>query len=190
MLNFNVSLYRYMEDNIEHLKYPIGKFQKPEAFNPKLQQEWIAAIEALPRWLDILIENLDEAQLQTPYRAGGWTIQQVIHHLADSHMNAYIRLKLALTEDNPTVKPYNETLWAELEDVKTVPVNVSITLLHALHRRWGAQLRDMPYAAWERTYHHPESNLDVPLWQMTAMYAWHGRHHMEHIRGLRERMNW
>jgi len=137
-----------------------------------------------------VIENLDEAQLDTPYREGGWNPRQVIHHIADSHMNAYIRLKLALTEDNPAVKPYDENLWAELHDVKTVPVNISITLLHALHKRWVAQLLGMSAADWERTYYHPEQKTNVPVWQMTALYAWHGRHHMEQIRGLRERMGW
>lgn len=179
-----------MENHLEHLQYPIGRLEVPSTYTPQQLQEWVAVLEALPSWLDICIENLDEPQLHTPYRPGGWTIQQVIHHIADSHMNAYIRLKLALTENNPIIKPYAESLWAELEDVKTVPVNISVTLLHALHRRWAAQLRNMPHAAWARTYHHPEQNKDISIWQMTAMYAWHSRHHMEHIRGLRERMNW
>jgi len=179
-----------MENSIENLRYPIGKFQKPEKPTPQLEQEWITAIEALPSWLDVCIENLDEKELHTPYRDGGWTVQQVIHHIADSHMNAYIRLKLALTEDNPVIKPYKEALWATLKDSDVVPVNISVTLLHALHRRWVAILRNMQSSDWERTYHHPEQNRDVPLWEMTAMYAWHSRHHMEHIRQLRERMNW
>jgi hypothetical protein len=153
-------------------------------------REWIAAIEVLPRWLDVLIENLDEEQLDVPYRPGGWNTKQVIHHLADSHMNAYVRLKLALTEDNPVVKPYAEALWAEMPDVETVPVNVSITLLHALHRRWGATLRGMEDRDWERTYYHPEHERSVPLWEMVDMYAWHGRHHVEQVRRLRERQGW
>ena len=179
-----------MDDSHEQLRYPIGRYEAPERYDPELQTEWIAAIEALPKWLDLCIENLDEHQIQTAYRPGGWTVNQVIHHIADSHMNAYIRLKLALTEDSPVVKPYEEKLWAELPDVESVPVNVSITLLHALHRRWGQALRNMHPEDWERTYYHPEHEQYVPLWQMTDLYAWHGRHHMEQIRNLRQRMGW
>jgi len=178
-----------MTDDLELLKYPIGKYQKPAAYTPELLHEWISIIEALPSWLDVVIENLDEQQLQTPYRPGGWTVNQVIHHLADSHINAYVRVKLALTEDNPQVKPYEEALWAELPD-KDVPVNVSITLLHALHRRWAVLLKHLSPANWERTFYHPDSKRNFPIWEVTAIYAWHSRHHMEHVRRLRERMNW
>lgn len=179
-----------MDDSHEQLRYPIGRFEAPDTYHPELQDEWIAAIEALPKWLDACIENLDEEQIFTPYRPGGWTVQQVIHHIADSHMNAYVRLKLALTEDSPAIKPYEEALWATLPDVDIVPVNVSITLLHALHIRWGHVLRNMQPEDWERTYYHPEHERYVPIWEMTDLYAWHGRHHMEHIRQLRQRMNW
>lgn len=179
-----------MDDSHEQLRFPIGRYEAPERYDPELQNEWISAIEALPKWLDLCIENLDEHQLQTSYRPGSWTIIQVIHHIADSHMNAYIRLKLALTEDSPVIKPYDEKAWAELPDVETVPVNISITLLHALHRRWGQTLRNMQPEEWERTYYHPEYEEMVPLWQMTDLYAWHGRHHMEQIRQHRERMGW
>lgn len=179
-----------MDDSHTSWAYPIGHFEAPEKHHPEMQREWIEAIGALPSWLDIVIENLDEHQLNTPYRPGGWTVNQVIHHLADSHMNAYIRLKLALTEESPVIKPYEEKLWAELPDNDIVPVNVSITLLHALHRRWVATLNNMTEADWERTYFHPEHERYVPLWEMTDLYAWHGRHHMEQIRSLRSRMNW
>ncbi len=179
-----------MEDQLEELKYPIGRYLKPEAHTPELRKEWITVLQALPSWMDACIENLDEHQLLTPYREGGWNIQQVVHHVADSHMNAYIRLKLALTEDNPTIKPYAEAAWAELVDSKVVPVNVSVTLIHALHRRIVALLQNMDTAAWERSYFHPEHQRDFPLWEVVAMYAWHSRHHTEHIRKLRERMNW
>ncbi len=179
-----------MDDSHEQLRYPIGRYEAPEKYPPELQNEWIAAIEALPKWLDVCIENLDEEQLDTAYRPGGWTVNQVIHHIADSHMNAYIRLKLALTEESPVIKPYDENLWADLPDVHTVPVNISITLLHALHRRWGQVLRNLEEADWERTYYHPEHERYVPLWEMTDQYAWHGRHHMEQVRYLRQRMNW
>ena len=147
-------------------------------------------LRALPLWLDACIENLDEYQLKTPYREGGWTVQQVVHHIADSHMNAYVRLKLALTEENPTVKPYDEKLWADLADNNIVPINVSTTLVHALHRRTVALLETLAPADWERTYFHPEHNRNFPIWELTAMYAWHSRHHVAHITGLRERMGW
>lgn len=179
-----------MEDSLEQLRYPIGKYQKPEKFDPGKIQDWIADISALPGWLDACVENMDEHQLKTPYRPGGWTVIQTIHHIADSHMNAYIRFKLALTEDIPYIKPYSEALWAELPDVNVVPVNISLTLLHSLHRRWLAVLKNMKPADWERAYYHPEQKRNVPLWEAAALYAWHGRHHVEHIRRLRQRMNW
>jgi len=179
-----------MESNLEHLMYPIGRSQKPEAFNVDLRQEWTGTLRALPSWMDACIENLDHDQLQVPYREGGWAIQQVVHHVADSHMNAYIRLKLALTEDNPTVKPYDEKAWAELEDTKVVPVNISVTLLHAVHRRMVALLQHMQSGDWERTYYHPEHKRSFPVWEMMALYAWHSRHHTAHITQLRERMGW
>ena len=180
----------HMEDNLEHLRYPIGRYQKPETLTPELMQDWINVLDVLPSWMDAYIENLDENQLQVPYREGGWTIQQVVHHVADSHMNAYIRLKVGLTEDNPTVKPYDENAWAELEDVKRVPVNISVTMLHTIHRRMVTVLRHMKAADWERTYFHPQHQRSFPLWEMVALYAWHSRHHTEHIRQLRQRMNW
>lgn len=179
-----------MTTDLETLRYPIGKYHKPESHTPELRAEWISILEALPSWMDVVIENLDEAQLQTEYRPGGWTVNQVIHHLADSHMNAYVRVKLALTEDNPQIKPYKEELWAKLPDSQMVPVNVSVTLLHALHRRWVATLKAMTESDWDRTYFHPESQRNVPLWEVAALYAWHSRHHTEHIRKLRERMGW
>lgn len=179
-----------METVPEQYIYPIGKYNTPEYYMPEMQGEWIDILEAAPTWLDPCIENLDEEQLSAPYRPGGWNITQIIHHMADSHMNAFIRLKLALTEDNPVVKPYFETLWAETPEIETVPLNVSITLLHALHRRWGALLRNMAPEDWERTYYHPEQDRNVPLWEMTDHYCWHSRHHMEQIRSFRNRMNW
>lgn len=140
----------------EHVVYPIGRYEKPAAYTPAMLEDWINIMEIAPTWLDPCIENLDEEQLMTPYRPGGWNITQIIHHLADSHMVAYMRLKLALTEDNPVVKPYFEALWAELPDANKVPVNVSITLLHALHRRWVAAFRAMSPEQWLLTFHHPE----------------------------------
>jgi hypothetical protein len=179
-----------MEQDIEKLKYPIGPYQKPDNYTPELISDSIAILTALPSWMDVCIENLDEHQLHTPYREGGWTIQQVVHHVADSHMNAYIRLKLALTENNPTIKPYDESAWAKLIDTDIVPVNISVTLLHSMHRRWVAVLKNMQPKDWERTYYHPEHQRNFPIWEMTAMYAWHSKHHTAHITSLRQRMNW
>jgi DinB superfamily len=179
-----------MQDSQELLKYPIGRYTAPAGYTPALLKEWTAILRALPSWMDVCIENLDEQQLRTPYREGGWTIQQVVHHLADSHMNAYMRLKLALTEDNPVVKPYAEAEWAKLIDSEIVPVNISVTLLHALHRRIAALLDNLQHADWGRTYFHPGHKREFPVWEIAAMYAWHSRHHTAHITTLRERMNW
>lgn len=176
--------------DFEKLRYPIGRFELPAQYDPAHRRGWLQALAALPSWLDVVVQNLDAAQLEMPYRPGGWNTNQVIHHLADSHMNAFVRLKLMLTEDTPTVKPYEEARWAETPEIRSVPVNVSITFLHALHRRWTDLLERIPDEAWERSYFHPEHQREVPLWEMTAMYAWHGRHHMEQLRGLRRREGW
>ncbi len=179
-----------MENDLEQLRYPIGRYQRPDGYRPELMAEWIDVLRALPSWMDVCIENLDANQLQVPYRDGGWTIQQVIHHVADSHANAYIRLKLALTENNPTITPYDENAWAQLPDVQATPVNISVTMLHTLHRRLVAVLENLHEDEWDRTYYHPEHKRTFPVWEIAAQYAWHSRHHMEHIRQLRERMNW
>jgi hypothetical protein len=135
------------------------------------------------------ILNLDEQQLETPYREEGWKVRQVIHHVADSHMNAFIRCKLALTETNPTIKPYEEALWAEQSDYK-LAVNISLTLLHALHNRWYDLLKHVQEEEWNRTVVHPQHNKQMTLWFLLGMYAWHGHHHTAHITSLRERMGW
>ncbi len=179
-----------MEQEMEQLQYPVGRYERPAAMTAQLKKEWMGTLSALPAWLDASIENLDEHHLGVPYRPGGWNIRQVVHHLADSHMNAYIRLKLALTEENPTVKPYDEKAWAELPDNDLVPINISITLLHALHRRLVVQLEQLNDADWERTYYHPDHKRNFPVWEMVALYAWHSRHHTAHIMQLRQRMNW
>ncbi len=152
------------EETLEDLRYPIGRYTPPDEFDPEAFERHISVIEVLPRWLDIIVENLDAHELDTPYRPGGWTVVQTIHHLADSHMNAFIRLKLALTEDAPTIKPYNEADWARTPEVQAVPVNVSITLLHALHRRWVALLRALSPTDLHRSYFHPEQNRLFPIW--------------------------
>lgn len=171
------------------LRYPIGKYE-PQSFSGKLKEQWLKDIQLLPQELENAIVNLDEAQLDTPYREGGWTVKQVIHHVADSHMNGYTRFKLALTEDNPGIKPYNEKEWALLEDVATVPVNVSITLLHALHQRWYNAIKDLSDEQWQRTVFHPEQQKSISIWFLLGLYAWHGKHHTAHVQKLRERQGW
>lgn len=176
------------------LRYPIGKqddqpFSKKE-FDESIKAGYLQDIEICPSLLENAILNLDEGQLDTPYRNGGWTIKQVIHHVADSHMNAYIRFKLALTEDNPTIKPYEEAAWAELSDTKNLPVNISLTLLHALHKRWHELLKNMSSSDFKKTIYHPEQKRQISLWQLLSIYAWHGKHHAAHITKLKERMEW
>ncbi len=175
--------------DIELLRYPIGQYQ-PKPYSEHQKQEWLNDIKFLPQSLENAIVNLDEAELQTPYREGGWTVQQVVHHVADSHINAVCRFKLGLTEDNPTIKPYDEAAWAVLNDVRTIPINISITLLYALHTRWYAVISDLDLKAWERKVFHPEANKEMTLWYLLGNYAWHGRHHTAHITSLRERNGW
>jgi hypothetical protein len=170
-------------------RYPIGKYE-PKPFSTPQKEEWLDTIQFLPQLLENSILNLDDAQLQTPYRDGGWTVHQLVHHVADSHINAYCRFRLGLTEDNPTIRPYEEKLWAELNDVKNVPINISITLLFALHARWYATISDLTLAQWERTVVHPANNRVMSLWYLLGNYAWHSRHHVAHITALRERNDW
>lgn len=174
---------------MENLSYPIGKYEA-QPFSEKQLQQWLIDIQFLPQHLENAVLNLDEAQLDTPYRPDGWTVKQLIHHVADSHMNAYIRFKLGLTEQNPTIKPYEEKLWAEMADTKNLPINVSLTLLHSLHARWVEVLKSIEDAQWERTVVHPEHGRQMTLWFLLGMYAWHSRHHTAHITALRERMKW
>lgn len=171
------------------LRYPIGIFE-PKPFSEKLREQWLADIQFLPNALEQAINNLDEQQLQTPYRDGGWTVHQVIHHVADSHLNAYMRFKLGYTESNPTIKPYQEKLWALTSDVQNLPVNISITLLYALHKRMYEFLVHLSGKDWEKTVYHPANEKQYSLWDLLGMYAWHGRHHTAHITSLRERMKW
>ena len=170
-------------------RYPIGKYQ-PQPFSSKQKQDWINDIRLLPGALEQAVLNLDEAQLNTPYRDGGWTVKQLVHHVADSHMNAYCRFKLGLTEENPTIKPYEEALWAELPDTKNLPINISLTLLHALHSRWIEILVNMKDEDFNRTVFHPEHKKDLTLWHLLGLYAWHSRHHTAHITTLREKKRW
>jgi len=171
------------------LRYPIGKYE-PQPFSSGLKRNWLQDIQFLPGLLENAIENLDEYQLNTPYREGGWTVKQVVHHVADSHINAYTRFKLGLTEDNPMIKPYEEGLWADLKDVSSVPVNISITLLYTLHTRWHAAILHLTDQEWQRTVLRPDTNKPQTLWYMLGNYAWHGKHHVAHITSLRERKGW
>jgi hypothetical protein len=171
------------------LRYPVGKYE-PRPYSEELKEHWLADIRFLPNAIENAVHNLDEQQLQTPYREGGWTVHQLVHHIADSHMNAYMRLRLGLTENNPTIKPYDQDAWALLNDVKILPINVSLTLLHALHQRLFAMLKDLSESEWERTGFHPDHKKKISLWELLGMYAWHGKHHVAHIKNLREKKNW
>ncbi len=171
------------------LRYPIGKFEE-QPFSTEQKKKWLADIKFLPQELENAVLNLDEAQLNTPYRDGGWKVKQVVHHVADSHMNAFIRFKLGLTEDNPTIKPYDENEWVKFEDVENLPVNVSLTILHPLHLRMYTFLQHVTDEQWQRTIFHPEHQKQMTLWYLLGNYAWHGRHHTAHITSLRERNKW
>lgn len=170
-------------------RYPIGKYI-PQPFSQTLLQQWILDIQYLPQHIETAVANLDANQLHTPYREGGWTVHQVVHHLADSHMNSFIRFKLALTETKPTIKPYDEVAWAAMPDVTLVPINMSITLLHALHNRWTVLLKNITTNEFDNTIIHPETNREMTVWFLLGLYAWHSRHHTAHITALKERMNW
>lgn len=169
------------------LRYPIGKYQ-PVPFSEEVKRERLIDIAQLPNMLEAALINLDVAQLDTPYRDGGWTLAQVAHHLVDSHTNFFVRAKLALTEDNPTIRPYNEDMWVRQAD-SSLPVNNSTTLLHALHQRLYRLFSSVADAGWDRTYVHPDSGQHT-IWFLLGLYAWHGKHHVAHINGLRERMGW
>ena len=171
------------------LRYPVGKFKFPEAVSADDRRKFIAQIAETPAHLRATIGGLSDAQLDTPYRPEGWTVRQVVHHVPDSHLNSYTRFKLALTENEPVIKPYAEDRWAELPDGKSGPVEVSLRLLECLHSRWVALLRSMNEDDWKRTFRHPDSGL-LRLDQNAALYAWHGRHHVAHITSLRDRMGW
>ena len=174
---------------MEDLRYPIGKFREDPEVTDAKRRQWIEEIAATPAALRAAVAGLPDARLDTPYRPGGWTVRQVAHHLPDSHLNAYVRFKLALTEKEPTVKTYEEAAWAELSDGRSGPVELSLGLLETLHGRWVLLLRAMSPTDFGRTFRHPELgrvNLDTYL----QMYAWHGRHHVAHITSLRERMGW
>jgi uncharacterized damage-inducible protein DinB len=169
-------------------RYPIGAFVRPAELDAAERAAAVAHIRETPARLRQALDGLDERQLETPYRPGGWTVRQVAHHVPDSHLNAYIRCKLALTEDVPTVKPYDEAAWARLPDSR-LPVEVSLRMLDAVHDRWLVVLDSLTGSDWNRTFLHPEAGL-TRLDQLAALYAWHGRHHVAQVTSLRERMGW
>ena len=171
------------------LSYPIGKFDFKQTVDPSTIPSLIADIESLPARLGEATRGLTDQQLDTPYRPGGWTVRQNVHHVADSHMNSAIRLRLALTETEPTIRPYEQQLWAELFDARTAPVELSLRLLECLHARWVMLLQSMPVEDFGRMFRHPELGL-IRLDLNLALYAWHGKHHTAHITGLRQRMGW
>lgn len=173
---------------MEDLRYPVGQFH----YEPLSEAQRIKLIDQITEAPDRLrssVDGLSATQIETPYRPGGWTVRQVVHHVPESHMNAYIRFKLALTEEQPIIKPYQEARWAELEDIHMAPLELSLSLLEALHRRWTLLLGVLKEQDWARTFKHPELGV-VSLDKSLALYAWHGRHHVAHITSLRERMGW
>jgi hypothetical protein len=170
-------------------RFPIGKFSFPSSVSASDLTGFIADIEQTPAALRAAVAGLSPQQLDTPYRDGGWTVRQVTHHVPDSHMNAYVRYKLALTEDEPTIKPYAEDRWAQLADTQSTPIEVSLKMLELLHERWVELLRSLSPTDWKRQFRHPDLGV-VSLEKNLALYAWHGKHHVAHVTELRKRMGW
>ncbi len=173
----------------DDLKYPVGRYQAPAAISPNQRTIWIEQMAELPAQLSKAIAGLDDGQLDTPYRPGGWTVRQVVHHLPDSHMNSYTRFRLALTEDSPLIKPYEEGAWAQLSDARTAPAGPSLTLLSGLHARFVLLLRSLSDGDFARTFRHPELGENRLDWTL-GLYAWHSLHHTAHINNLRARQGW
>jgi hypothetical protein len=173
----------------DDLRYPIGKFAYEGPMTPERARECLTAIAETPARLRAAVAGLTDEQLDTPYRPGGWTVRQVVHHVPDSHMNSYMRFRWALTEEQPAIKGYDEAAWAKLPDAHSAPVEISLSLLETLHRRWMMLLESLSPEQWKRTFHHSELG-PVTLERNLALYAWHGRHHVAHITALRERMAW
>ena len=173
----------------EDLRYPVGKFKFPESVSDDERETMLGQIAETPARLREAVASLDDAQLDTPYRPEGWTVRQVVHHLPDSHLNSYVRFKLAVTEDEPTIKAYDEAAWARLDDAQNAPIEGSLELLESLHERWIRFLRSLGPKELARTFKHSEIG-SITLNQNIALYAWHGRHHVAHITSLREREGW
>jgi hypothetical protein len=175
---------------LEQLKYPIGKHQFAGSLSPQHMEQYLNDIAALPEKLKKEVAHLSAAQLDTPYRPGGWTVRQVVHHLGDSHMNAFIRFKLALTEDRPIIKPYMEAAWSDMEDNRHMAVETGLDLVTALHARWMVLLRGLSIAQLQRSYIHPEYKKEYSLEEAVSAYAWHSNHHLAHITELKKKNNW
>ncbi len=174
---------------MEDLRYPIGTFEF-KGSNKARKAQWIDEIAKAPIELRKAVEGLTESQLEMPYREGGWTVRQVVHHVVDSHTNSYIRFRWALTEDKPVIKAYNEALWAELPDAQHAPIDLSLTMLEALHARWVYFFNQLKDSDYKKVFVHPESKKEIPLDRNLALYAWHGKHHIAHITSLRKREGW
>jgi uncharacterized damage-inducible protein DinB len=170
-------------------RYPIGKFSYSGPLSPEQKQQYLTDIAQTPARLRAVVRELSDQQLDTPYRDGGWTPRQVVHHVADSHMNSYIRFKLALTEEDPIIKPYLEDRWAELPEAKHAPIEVSLALIDSLHQRWMLMLSELTDEDWKRAFRHPAMG-PMSLEKSLALYSWHGRHHVAHVSSLREKMGW
>lgn len=171
------------------LRYPIGEFKFEGPLTDDRRAAFIGKIEETPVRMRAAVAGLNDEQLDTPYRPGGWTVRQVVHHVPESHLNSYVRFKLAITEDEPTIKPYFEDRWAELDDARQAPIALSLDLLEALHGRWIWFLRSLKQADFQRTFRHPELGI-VSVDKNIALYAWHGEHHVAHITSMRKRMGW
>jgi uncharacterized damage-inducible protein DinB len=178
------------EASVTDLRYPIGPFSYDGEMSDARRAGCIARIAAAPGRLRAAVTGLDDGQLDTPYRPGGWTVRQVVHHVPDSHVNAYTRIRLALTEDTPTIKPYEEARWAELPDARTLPVDISLRFLESLHARWVPLLERLTAADGARALRHPEHGRIMTVDELIALYAWHGDHHTAHVTSLRDRMGW
>lgn len=172
-----------MNLNLESLRYPVGKFSPPDHISPEQLDHWIADIDHFPSALRSAVEGIGERELDIPYRDGGWCIRQIVHHIADSHVQAFIRTRLALTEERPVIKPYIQDAWGQLEDARSAPVEWSLDIIHGTHKRWASVLRRVE--DWKRCFIHPEQQRTFTLDQMLALYYWHSRHHLAQVEGIR-----
>ncbi len=178
------------EMTTDTIRYPIGKFTRPEKFRKGETKRFIREIERFPKRMKDTVKTLSPEQLDTAYRESGWTLRQVIHHCADSHMNAFSRMRKAITEDNPTIMAYDQDQWANLQDSRSADIKFSLNILWNLHKRWGMWMRTFDKPEFLRTYHHPEQGRDVPVYEVIALYAWHCNHHLAHVTGHKERSGW
>ena len=193
MINLSLkSIKTYIMDKtkFEHLRFPIGRFKAPEQYTDTLINQYIEEIAALPRQMKAVTEPLSDEQLDTSYRPEGWTLRQVIHHVADSHLNSYIRFKWTLTEDSPLIKTYSQKDWAMLPEAKSAPISISLDILESLHKRWVLMLKNIDAEDRKREFIHPETNRPFSLNLAIALYAWHGRHHVAQIESLKKEKGW